>query len=616
MIITGTNAPNTLVGSASDDRISGLGGADTILAGSGADVVAGGQGDDRISGGEGSDTVTGGFGNDVIFGYGSTDVQPATADIGMARVGGTFSRPVFATSAPGDPDRLYVVEQHTGRVMILDTATGQTKATPFLDLPDASLAHRGEQGLLGLAFDPDYATNGRLYVSLTRADGDVVLRAYTRSASNPDTVRPGSADALLVIDRDNGAFNHNGGWIGFGEDGMLYMSVGDEGLAGDPANNAQDIDSLWGKMLRLDMNGDDFAGDANRDYAIPDDNPFAGKPGADEIWALGLRNAWRNGFDRQTGDLYIADVGQALREEINVALAGSAGGANYGWKVKEGELVYDDGVPGNPDPESPALTDPVVTYGHDASGGYAVIGGYVYRGTDAGMQGRYVYADAVTGNLWSFRLVDGHAVDVTDHTTQLTGGTVAGITSFAEDGHGNLYALKLDGSVSRLTFGAGSGDGADSLDGGEGHDELHGGAGADTLLGRGGHDTLTGGAQNDLLNGGAGNDVIGGNTGADSLLGGAGNDTLSGGMGNDTLAGGAGADTFNFGPYFGSDRIIDFEDDVDTLRLADAFGFDTVSEALGFARDTAAGVVFAFETGALLTVVGMTVATLSDDLVV
>lgn len=606
MIITGTNAADLLSGTATGDRISGLGGADTVFAGSGGDVVAGGNGNDRLSGGEGADRLVGGLGDDVLFGYGATDSEARSGDIGVTRVG-AFSQPVFATSAPGEPDRLYVAEQHTGRILILDTATGETVAQPFLDIPDSSLATGAEQGLLGLAFDPDYAENGKFYVTLTRANGDIELRGYTRSVTDPDTAQAGSADTLLVIDRDNGARNHNGGWIGFGPDGMLYMGVGDEGLTGDPNNNAQNAGELWGKMLRLDVGGDDFAGNPNRDYAIPDDNPFVGRAGADEVWALGLRNPWRASFDRQTGDFYIGDVGQDAREEIDVALAGSGGGVNYGWKVKEGNLVYDDTVPGNPSPDSPTLTDPVVSYAHDASGGYAVIGGYVYRGASGGMQGRYVYADDVSGQLWSFRLVDGKAVDVTNHTAQLKGGDVDGITSFAEDGRGNLYALTLDGAVSRLTFGVGSGDGGDNLDGGDGNDRLYGGAGNDALQGGAGADTLWGGGQDDALRGGQGNDL---------LYGGAGADFVSGGFGNDTLWGRTGADTFGFGPGFGADRVADFQDNVDTIRLGDGFGFATVDDALAFARNTAGGVVFTFAADAVLTVAGTTVAALSDDLVV
>ena len=390
--------------------------------------------------------------------------QITVTNVGSAR----FHRPVSAVAAPGDPDRLYVVEQHTGRILILDTLTGKVNAAPFLDLPDSQLAQGPEQGMLGLAFHPGYAANGRFFVYLTNAAGDIVVRSYHRSAGDPDRADPASGNVILTIDRDNGATNHNGGWMGFGPDRMLYVAVGDEGLSGDPANNAQNVNVLWGKMLRINVNGDDFAADANRDYAIPDDNPFAGVAGADEIWALGLRNPWRASFDRLTGDLYIADVGQAAREEINVQPAGSRGGANYGWKVKEGRLVYDASVPGNPRPDSPVLVDPVVDYAREGSPS-AVVGGYVYRGDSVAMQGRYLFADFLTNRLWSFRLEGTKAVDLVEHTRQLVlnGGSFSNITSFAEDGHGNIYVLGIRGKISRLDFGAASGaiDGPDRLHG-------------------------------------------------------------------------------------------------------------------------------------------------------
>jgi glucose/arabinose dehydrogenase len=607
MNITGTNGADRLVGTATADRIDGLGANDTIRAGSGSDVANGGAGADQVAGGEGADRLTGGDGDDALFGYAQSDAIAGSADIRVREVGAGSAQLVAAVAAPGDPDRLYVVEQHTGRVMILDPATGETVAQPFLDLPDDSLATGAEQGVLGIAFDPGYATNGRFYLTLTRTNGDLELRAYERSASDPDRADAASGETVLVIDRDNTSRNHNGGWLGFGPDDMLYMSVGDEGMAGDPANNAQNRGELWGKILRIDPNGDSFPGNPARNYAIPDDNPFVGRAGADEVWALGLRNPWRASFDRETGDFYIADVGQDAREEIDVALAGSAGGANYGWKVKEGELTYDASVPGNPPPTSPTLTDPVVSYGHDASGGFAVIGGYVYRGESGGMQGRYLYADNVSGHLWSFRLVDGAAVDVTNHTDQLVGGDVDGITSFAEDGRGNLYAVRIDGTVARLDFGLGAGDGDDTLDGGSGNDRLYGGAGADDLQGGVGHDTLWGGGQDDALRGGAGDDV---------LFGGAGEDFISGGVGADTLYGRSGDDTFQYGPGFGRDRVVDFEDDRDVLRLGNRFGFETADEALAYAHDSGGGVVFDFGSGNTLTVAGMTVAELADDILV
>ena len=449
MLIVGNAAANTLRGTFAADEISGLGGNDALFGRSGRDTVSGGPGADRIVGGEGRDILSGGDGNDLIYGFAATDTVGASANITLTNLGArSFSNPVFATSAPGDPDRLYVVEQHTGRILILNTATGATNATPFLDLPDASLAAGNEQGLLGLAFDPDYQTNGRLFVYLTQADGDVELRAYQRSTTNPDLAQAASGNTILLIDKDNGAPNHNGGWLGFGPDGMLYAGVGDEGLGGDPNNNAQNLNVLWGKMLRLDVGGDDFAADPNRDYAIPDDNPFVGRGGADEIWALGLRNPWRNSFDRTTGDLYIGDVGQGAargdrlparrqRRRRELRLEGE-GGRHRLRRQRPRQPAA--GQPGADRPAGRPIR-------HDATGGFAVVGGYVYRGESGGMQGRYLYADYVSEQLWSFRTVGNTAVDVTNHTAQLVsdGGTIADITSFAEDGRGNLYVVSIGG---------------------------------------------------------------------------------------------------------------------------------------------------------------------------
>ena len=507
-ILTGTIGADTLTGSNTGDTASGL---------SGADSISGGQGSDRLSGGEGGDTLNGGDGDDLIHGFGASDRQDGSGDIVATRIAEGLDQPLFATSAPGDPDRLFVVEK-TGQIQILDTATGTANATAFLTIPAGGLDTSNERGLLGLAFHPDYSTNGRFYVFVTNAAGDLEVRTYLRSSSDPDLAEVGSGDVILTVPHP-GFANHNGGWIGFGPDGYLYISTGDGGSGGDPANNAQNPDSLLGKMLRIDVNGDDFAGDAGRDYAIPDDNPFVAATAADEIWALGLRNAWRPSFDRATGDLYIADVGQGSREEINFQAAGSAGGQNYGWVIREGTQVYDPDRPGNLPPDSPLLVGPVLDYGHtsDGSGGFSVTGGYVYRGPDAGLQGVYVYADFLTDQIWSFRIVGGAVVDAANRTAQFvaTGGQIDSIASFAEDGRGNLYIIGLDGEIFRLSPGVAAGDGSDAIRGGAGRDTIHGGAGDDAIRGDDGDDRLYGGSQRDTITGGAGVDRMSGGTGAD-----------------------------------------------------------------------------------------------------
>lgn len=541
-----------VTGDGGNDRLQGTLQADIIRGAGGADTLSGGNGRDFLAGGSGGDIITGGNGNDIIHGANTTAVFPGADYIMAARVGTGFAKSVFAASAPGDPARLFVVEQHEARIRILDPQTGAVSATPFLDLPNTAVAQGFEQGLLGLAFHPDYATNGRFFVYLSNAAGDIEIRSYVRSATDPDTAEAASGDVILTIDRDTRT-NHNGGWIAFGPDGMLYAAVGDGGGGGDPPNNAQNRDSLQGKILRIDVGGDDFAGDPSRDYAIPADNPFAGSiAGADEVWAFGLRNPWRNSFDRLTGDFYIGDVGQALREEVNYVPRDEPGGINFGWKVKEGTGTFDDTVPGNPDPDDPSLRDPVHEYGHTGApdGGQSIVGGYVYRGSAPGLQGHYFFADTYSNQVWSFRIGEqGRAYDLMNRTPQIVvgQGTLSTIVSFAEDGRGNLYVITLGGQLYRLDPGVAAADGADRLFGGAGHDRIYGGAG---------NDALTGGI------------------GADTLIGGQGDDILAGGAGRDVMAGGGGNDVFRFpggnlGVSWASDDFIrDFEQGSDRIGLA------------------------------------------------
>jgi hypothetical protein len=357
--------------------------------------------------------------------------------------------PLYATSAPGDPDRLFVLEKDLGRVVILDLATNQVSGQAFFDVPDAELSNGGERGLLGLAFHPDYAANGRLYLNLTNELGDTELWEVTRSG-NPDLADPASVRVLLTIDRTNA--NHNGGWLGFGPDGFLYMASGDSGGGGDPENAAQNLDDLRGKMLRLDVNSDAFPGDPTRNYAIPADNPFVGVAGADEIFAYGLRNPWRASFDSD-GALYIADVGQNAREEINYLAPGTGAGVNFGWRTMEGTLPGFP-HPANPAPGDPGLRAPVAEYGHGLGDfqGFSVTGGYVYRGPGSD-QGLYFFADFVSNHVWSLRVQDGQAFDFRQRDNDLVvdAGALDQIASFALDGSGRLYAIGLDGEIYRLT---------------------------------------------------------------------------------------------------------------------------------------------------------------------
>lgn len=591
-VLNGTTGADLLSGGAADDTVTGLSGSDTLNGGAGAD---------KVSGGEGGDTLTGGAGDDLLFGFGASDSVAGSGDILATRLAGNFDQPVFVTSAPGDPDRLFVVEK-TGQIKILDTATGATNAVNFLTIPQAQLQNGGEQGLLSVAFHPDYATNGKFYVFVNNAAGDLEVRQYSRSAANPDRAAAGSGDVILTIPHPTND-NHNGGWIGFGPDGFLYIATGDGGAGGDPENNAQNPNSLLGKMLRIDVNGDDFAGDTGRDYAIPDDNPFVGTTAAAEIWALGLRNPWRPSFDRLTGDLYIADVGQNRREEINFQDAGSAGGENYGWVIREGTLVFDPDRPGNLPPNSPLLTDPVLDYGHsfDGNGGFSVTGGYVYRGPSAGMQGVYLYADFVSNQIWSFRIVDGAVVDAANRTEQfvVTGGSLDSIASFGEDGRGNLYIVSIGGDVFLLNPQEGAGDGADNINGGAGRDRIWGGVGRDTLSGGDDGDRIQGGGQADLIVGGAGRDV---------------------------LFGDGGADVFDFNAVTdspaaaGRDVIMDFAAGEDRLNFAtiDARAGDAGNQAFTFIGSgpfTAEGQIRVVQSGSSVVVMANTSGTSDAELV-
>ena len=388
------------------------------------------------------------------------------------RVASGLSRPIFASAPPGDTGRLFLVEQHTGRIKILDLTTGGIAGTPFLEI--GGLRMGNEQGLLGLAFHPDYASNGLFYVNLTvSGSGTTHIRRYQVSP-DPDTADPDSGMTILTYDQPQS--NHNGGWIGFGpNDGLLYISSGDGGGSDDNdaghtsgTGNAQDITgNLLGKILRIDVNGDDFPGDSSRNYAIPPANPFVGMVGDDEIWAYGLRNPWRSSFDRLTGDLYIADVGQNNREEINFQPAASPGGENYGWRLREGTIATPTGGVGGAAP--PGAVDPIHDYRHEGApnGGSSITGGYIYRGPVESLQGVYFFADYVSSQVWSFRF-DGAQIEAFANQTILLApdiGSMNSIVSFGEDATGNLYIVDLGGDVFRIvadTDDDGVGDGQDN----------------------------------------------------------------------------------------------------------------------------------------------------------
>jgi glucose/arabinose dehydrogenase len=352
---------------------------------------------------------------------------------GQARFGGITLRlitdrleaPVFLTSPAGDP-RLFVVEQE-GRIRVI--RDGRLLEQPFLDLT-AWVGFGGERGLLSVAFHPDYAHNGFLFVNYTDRNGDTQIERYTVSA-DPDRADPASRTAILSIDQPYS--NHNGGLVMFGPDRMLWIGMGDGGSGGDPGNRAQNPHELLGKLLRIDV-------DHGNPYGIPDGNPFAdGRHGRPEIWAIGLRNPWRFAFDE--GRVYIADVGQNRWEEIDVASA-SAPGLDYGWRQREGRHPFKDGTPGVP---GARRVEPVVEYGHGE--GCSVTGGFVYRGRAIPeLIGHYVYADYCSGWIRSFRMNGDTVTDARSWDVP----RVESITSFGQDARGELYVLSENGSIYRI----------------------------------------------------------------------------------------------------------------------------------------------------------------------
>ncbi|KAA0213986.1 MAG: hypothetical protein DYG94_03055 [Leptolyngbya sp. PLA3] len=368
----------------------------------------------------------------LIVGTASADITPITT----VRIASGLVRPVGLFHVPGDSSRLFVIEKQ-GFIRIIEN--GVLLPTPFLDvdaLTGGGTSTSSEQGLLGLAFHPDYANNGLFYIDHTNTSGNTVIAEYQVS-SNPNVASAASRRELLTIAQPFS--NHNGGWIDFGPDNYLYIAMGDGGSGGDPGNRAQNINVLLGKMLRIDVNGNNSS---NGQYGIPPNNPFVGVDGADEIWAYGLRNSWRNSFDRQTGDLWIADVGQGSWEEINFQPANSTGGENYGWRCYEGNAAYNTTGCG----PSSNYDFPIHVYSH--SSGCSVTGGYTYRGCKMPENhGAYFFADYCTSTIWSLRY-NGVVSDLTNRTAELAPGgglSIASITSFGQDADGEIYICDQNG---------------------------------------------------------------------------------------------------------------------------------------------------------------------------
>jgi glucose/arabinose dehydrogenase len=371
-------------------------------------------------------------------GSNATVAAPSAGTIKLTKVTGGLSKPVFVTSARDGTSRLFIVEQ-TGRIRIWSGSSLLT--TPFLNLA-ASVSKGGEQGLLGLAFHPSFTTNRKFYVNYTNLSGDTLVREYRASATNPNRVQSGSGRTIIKIDQPYA--NHNGGMIGFGPDGYLYIGVGDGGSAGDPGNRAQDKDSLLGKMLRINVNGKT----STRNSLVPSSNPYVGTAGRNEIWQRGLRNPWRWSFDRTTGNLWIGDVGQGRYEEVDRAVRTSSGAgkaANWGWRVMEGFHCYKPASGCN----KSGKRLPVVEYSHGSNGRCSVTGGYVYRGSAIpAMVGWYVYGDYCSGEI--FTISSGAASPAT--AIRLLDTSLL-ISSFGESAGRELFVTDLGGNLYRIVAG-------------------------------------------------------------------------------------------------------------------------------------------------------------------
>ena len=340
-----------------------------------------------------------------------------------------FSQPVYITHAGDGSNRLFVVEQN-GRIRVFDNDPATDSHSVFLDIR-GRVANGGELGLLGLAFDPDYASNGYFYVYYTASGPESVLSRFNVSSTNPDSADPGSETILLTVDQPRA--NHNGGTLQFGPDGYLYFGLGDGGGSGDPDRNGQNTQNLLGTVMRIEPYGNT--------YRIPADNPFVGNSNVlDEIWAYGFRNPYRFSFDQDTGNLWLADVGQNAIEEIDVV----SKGGNYGWSWYEGTTVFRSGAPSG-DYQMPV-------YQYDHSLGQSVTGGYVYRGDTApGLTGTYIYGDFVSSRLWSLE-VDGQ-LNVLNNTS--LGTAPQNPAGFGEDEQGELYITGYGGRLYRFTTGGG-----------------------------------------------------------------------------------------------------------------------------------------------------------------
>ena len=364
-----------------------------------------------------------------------------------------FKKPVFVISYPTDASILYVVEQ-AGKIIVLDS--GQKKSKPFFNINKRVVnpfRPGDERGLLGFAFHPDYENNKKFYINYIDNDGHTIVSEFI--AQSKYKADHNSERILLRLEQPYG--NHNGGHIEFGNDGYLYIAIGDGGAAGDPLDSGQDLTSLFGKVIRIDINGSP--------YSIPKSNPFYDiKNAREEIWAWGLRNVWRFSFDKKTGDIYYGDVGQNKWEEVNFELASSSGGNNYGWRQMEASYCFEP----KEDCKRDGMVLPIIEYPNDAYHpafalgrknqlnveGCSVTGGYVYRGEKLkGFKGVYFFGDYCSGNIWSFKVKDGKANEFKNRTEEINiadGEFTNYISSFGQDADGEIYIVDYNGAVYKI----------------------------------------------------------------------------------------------------------------------------------------------------------------------
>ena len=369
-----------------------------------------------------------------------------------------YKKPVFITSSPNNAKLLYIVEQ-AGLIKIIND--GKKLSRPFFDINKRVVNPNrpgDERGLLGFAFHPNHTNNGKFYINYMDNDGNTIVSEFSTNSE----LRANHKSERIILKLKQPYGNHNGGDIQFGPDGYLYISIGDGGKAGDPLNAGQDLSSLFGKIIRIDIE--------QKPYGIPKSNPFFGqKDKREEIWAWGLRNVWRFSFDKQTGDKYLADVGQNKWEEVNFEPASSKGGLNYGWRIMEANHCYD------PKENCPTegLIKPIIEYPNDANHpafafriieelsfsetdveGCSVTGGYVYRGQRIkSMQGQYIFGDYCSGNIWTLKVVNGKAINFKNRTEEINiggGEFTTYISSFGQDSDGEIYIIDYNGGIYKL----------------------------------------------------------------------------------------------------------------------------------------------------------------------